>query len=157
VTDPVPTNNPATWTIQVARLGPALPPAKPKLLVVAINNRRTVRPGGEVQTTMLVRNAGPGIANRVLVCMPVPTASSFVSAPEGFFRQGRACWSIARLGVGSTRRLTVRFRIDTTAVPGLVQSLVRVTALGVREVLRAQASVTVLGGRPAGRPGGVTG
>ena len=125
--------------------------------MVATNNRKTVRPGGEVRTTMLVRNVGPGVASRVLVCTPVPATSSFVSAPGAFFRQGRACWSIALLGEGSSRRFTVLFRIDTTAEPGKVRSLVRVTALGVRGVLNAQTSVTVLGVRPSGRPGGVTG
>lgn len=156
VSDPVPGNNPSTWLLRVMRAS-ARPPASPTLSVSARDNRKTVRPGGEVQTTILVRNAGPGVANRVLVCTPAPASSSFVSAPGAFFRRGRACWSIARLGAGSSRSFTVLVRIDTTAMPGPVPSLVRVTALGVRGVLSAQASVTVLGARPTGRPGGVTG
>ncbi len=157
VTDPVPANNAATWTILIARFSPPLPPAKPRLAVNATNDRKTVRPGGEVETTIVVRNAGPGVAHRTLVCTPVPEASSFVSARGAFFRQGRACWSIARLGVASSRRFTIRFRVDTTAVPGPVRSLVHVTALGVRGVLSAQALVVVLAASPTGRPGGVTG
>ena len=49
---------------------------------------------------------------------------------------------------------------DCIVTQGTIQepsSLARLTALGVRGVLTAQASVTVLGARPTGRPGGVTG
>jgi len=155
VIDPIPANNPSAWTIRVTRSRPET--TEPKLRVSATNDRATVRPRGAVQTTMVVRNAGPGVASRVLVCVPAPTSSSFVSAQGAVFRRGAACWSIARLSSGASKRFTVVFRIDTTALPGTVRSVVRVTAPGTRGVLRAQASVTVLGGRPAGRPGGVTG
>jgi uncharacterized repeat protein (TIGR01451 family) len=155
VIDPVPANNPSAWTIGVTRSRAET--TEPKLKVSATNDRATVRPGGAVQTTIVVRNVGPGVASGVLVCMPAPASSSFVTASGAVFRRGAACWSIARLSSGTGKRFTVVFRIDTTARPGPVRSIVRVTAPGTRGVLSAQAPVTVLGGRPAGRPGGVTG
>jgi uncharacterized repeat protein (TIGR01451 family) len=155
VVDPVPANNPSAWTIRVTR--PRLDPGEPKLEVSATNNRVTVRPGGEVRTTVLVRNVRSGVATGVRACVPPPAEAAFVSAKGATFRQGSACWSIAGLGAGSRRRFVVVLRVDTTASPGTLHSVVRVTAARSSTVLKAQATTRVLGVRAAGRPGGVTG
>jgi uncharacterized repeat protein (TIGR01451 family) len=155
VVDPVPANNPSASTIRITR-----PPSRqpsPRLTLTVTNDRSTVRPGGEVRTTVVVKSVGRGAATRVVACVPVPANSSFVSAPGAFFRQGRACWTIPRLARGSSARFVLVFRVDTTALPGTVRSRVRVTARGVLRVLSAEASVVVLVGTQAGRPGGVTG
>ena len=155
VVDPVPANNPSAWTIRLTRPRPA--PAEPKLTVIATTDRDTVRPGGEVRMTLLVRNAGPGAATAVRVCVPPPADAAFVSAPGATFRQGNACWTVMRLGSGSSKRFLVVLRVDTTARPGPLRIVSRVTAGRGDEVLRTQVTVRVLHGRPAGRPGGVTG
>ena len=155
VVDPVPANNPSAWTIRLTRPRPA--PAEPKLRVTATAEHDTVRPGGEVRVTLLVRNVGPGVATAVRVCVPPPADAAFVSAPGATFRQGNACWTVARLGSGSSERFMVVLRVDTTARPGPLRTVARVTAGRGDEVLRTQVTVRVLRGRPAGRPGGVTG
>jgi len=155
VVDPVPANNPSAWTIRVTRPGPD--PGEPKLEVSATNDRDTVQPGGEVRTAVLVRNVGSSVVTGVLVCVLPPANAAFVSAPGATFRHGNACWSIARLGAGSSGRFAVVLRVDRTAPPGTVRSVVRVTAARAHTVLRREASTQVLRGRPAGRPGGVTG
>jgi uncharacterized repeat protein (TIGR01451 family) len=157
VTDPVPANNPSAWTIQVARSSVPRPRLEPELKLSATNDRTTVRPGGEVKTTVILRNVGAGAATGVLLCLRTPTGASFVSASGAVFRRGAACWSIQRLNVGSSERFAVVFGIDTSATPGPVRSVVRVATRGARSVLSAHATVRVLGSRPVGRPGGVTG
>ncbi len=153
VTDPAPANNPSAWTIEVRQ--PAA--VAPRLEVHAAVDRTTVLPGGEIRTTIDVRNVGAGAAEGTRVCVPPPAGTSFVSTSGATYSRGEACWSVARLDANSSRRFVVVLRVDATTSPGPLRSGVRVTAEGLNGVLTTYATVRVLRVRTQGRPGGVTG
>ena len=154
-TDPVPVNNPSSWVIHTKRPAPKI--VAPKLTLVTTVDRKRVRPGGKVRGTIVVRNRGSGMAEDVLVCMPAPAHAAFVRAPGAAFRDGRACWTIKRLGPGASRRFHVVLRVDATAARGLLRSVAFATRRGGGRPLSSRATVAVLAGRPPVRPGGVTG
>jgi uncharacterized repeat protein (TIGR01451 family) len=153
--DPLLQNNPSAWTIRVVRQPRDANP--PELQVSITTTPGAVHPGGEIRATVLARNVGSTVATGLFVCMPPPKGMAFVSAPGAMFRNGSACWPIAVVGPGSSRRFGVVLRVDTTAAPGMLRSRVRLTASRSGKVLWAEATTRVLGVRAAGRPAGVTG
>ena len=135
----------------------ARPTGVPRLAVRITALKKTVRPGDMLESTVVVSNSGTATARNVVVCVPAPAHATFVSAPGAVFRRGGACWSIGDLGVHASRRFVVVLRIDRTANPGTIRAFAIATRQGGRRPVSSHTAVTVLPGRAAVRPGGVTG
>ena len=153
--DPVLQNNPSAWTIRVVRPPRDVDP--PELQVSITTTPGAVHPGDELRTTVLLHNAGGTAVPRAVVCLPPPPGMAFAAAPGAVYRQGSACWVVADVAPGSSTRFVVVLRADTTARPGTVRVSARVAVTGNDDVRWARATIRILGGRPAGRPDGVTG
>lgn len=154
-TDSVPANNPSRWVIHIEKK--AGPTGTPRLAVRITALRKTVRPGDALESTVVVSNSGTATARNVVVCVPAPGHATFVSAPGAVFRRGSACWSMGDLGVHASRRFVVVLRVDRTARPGTIRAVAIATRQGGRRPVSSHTAVTVLPGRAAVRPGGVTG
>jgi uncharacterized repeat protein (TIGR01451 family) len=154
-TDSVPANNPSRWVIRVERN--TRPAGNPRLGVRITLLRKTVRPGEVLKSTVVVSNSGTATARNVVLCVPAPAHATFVSAPGASFRNGSACWSIGDLGAHASRRFAVVLRVNRTASPGAIRVVAIATRRAGRRPVSSHAAGTVLPGRAAVRPGGVTG
>ena len=71
-------------------------------------SRRRVTAGTKVTYRLRIRNVGLPPARRVVVCDPLPAGLQIVKARGARIRDGRACWTIRRLGREKTFKLIAR-------------------------------------------------
>ena len=64
----------------------------------------SVKGGGTVHYTLVVRSTGRLPALHVRVCARLPQYQVYKSTPGATFRNGEACWTVSALPVGHTRR-----------------------------------------------------
>jgi hypothetical protein len=105
----------------------------------------------------VVSNDGSATARNVVVCVPAPGSATFVSTPGAALRRGSACWAVGDLPAHASRRFTLVLRVDGTARPGTIRGVAVATRQGGTRPVSSRATVDVLPGVSAARPGGVTG
>jgi uncharacterized repeat protein (TIGR01451 family) len=86
-------------------------PGKARVTLRASVTPRRVSAGAPVAVVLTVRNPGPVTARRLRVCARPPAALEGIRAPGGRLAGGRACWTLASLRPGASRR----FRLTGTA------------------------------------------
>ena len=146
--DPNAANNLAHVTTKV-RPGPAA------LRLTKSASTATVAPGQTFSFTIAVRSLGPEPALKVQVCDRLGSGMAFTSTDDAMFKHGNACWTIASLAKGKTRRFVVHVRALTDANgASRLTNTATASADGVR-TRTAKASV-MLAPAPA-IPIGVTG
>jgi uncharacterized repeat protein (TIGR01451 family) len=152
--DTAPANNPSRHALRVIARHLTAAPARLGLRLTAEPD--TTSPGGRVRLRVRVRNDGPGTATRVLVCLPAPATTAYVSIPGATLVRGSACWSIPAIGAGGTRTFTVVVRVDATVRDGRLHAKATLARSGA-PVLTAHTSFRVHAQETTARQGGVTG
>ena len=157
---PITVNAPATaGATLVCRL---VNTQNPRLVLGKVSNKHVVKGGETVQFTITLRARGTGKATNVRVCDTLPPGLVFVRAPGATFSGGRACWHIATISAGqsrryrvtvradSVRRATVRTNVATVVAPGTDctarrarRAIRRLSATALRSTCSAAARVLV--------------
>lgn len=130
------------------------PPSK--ILVRKSAKPGTVRAGGQVVFTIVLKVPAKIDAKQVDVCDTLPPHMTFVStAPTATISSGQACWHLAVAKAGSTTDFTITATVDLGTKPGVIKNVVVATAANAPRV-SGRATVKV---RPGDRSGvaGVTG
>jgi uncharacterized repeat protein (TIGR01451 family) len=127
--------------------------------VASVTVLKTVREhkvtaGSRVHYTIAVTPLGTVAALGVRVCDRLPRDQVYAAVDGAAYVNGQACWTIARLAAGSTRRFTVTTIADRTSATHRSVNTVRVTGANFR-TRSAAARLLVVGVR--GRPGGAGG
>ena len=86
-------------------------PGRARVTLRATVSPRRVTAGAPVAVVLTVRNPGPVAATRLRVCLRPPGALEGVRAPGATLAGGRACWTLASLRPGASRR----YRLTGTA------------------------------------------
>jgi uncharacterized repeat protein (TIGR01451 family) len=116
VTSPAQAGATLTCTIVNTAAKPApKPKPKPVLVITKVGSRVVVRSDQTVDFVVKIRNRGRGPATNVTVCDRLPDGLVFVRAPGARFVNGDACWKVARLSAGASKRYAVRVRPVRTA------------------------------------------
>jgi uncharacterized repeat protein (TIGR01451 family) len=68
--------------------------------------------GNRLTYTLVVTNAGPGVANNVIVSDSLPAGASYVSASPAPSSTNPVTWSLGTLQINATRTLTVVVNVD---------------------------------------------
>lgn len=111
---------PPQGPVSLPDLEAAPPPATPraeaprraKLSLTKRANKRIVEGGSRVTWTLQLRNLGPAIARKVVLCDAVPGGLILVRAPRAQFRAGKACWTFPKLAKGGTRVVRIVTQVD---------------------------------------------
>jgi len=164
--DPSSANNSSSVTVAIGSPPPPTPTPKPKppvtrrSPVLSLTKRwlvPEVRAGETARVEITIRNTGRGAADNVQVCDNGAKQLSFVAAPDAYYRNGSACWRVARLAPGKRRTFTVVVRVDRTAKGKSIVNVATATAGNSGAVAAARATIRLKPARGKGRPGGVTG
>ena len=119
-----------------------------------IARETSVKGGGTVHYTLAVRSTGRLPALQVRVCARLPQDQVYASTPGAVFRNGEACWIVAALPVGHTRRIA--FTATAARTPSTRLSTTREQATAANaQADNATVKVKIVG-EPA-RGGGATG
>jgi uncharacterized repeat protein (TIGR01451 family) len=89
----------------------AVATAGPRLVLRNTAARTSVRPGHAIAYTLVLRNAGPGTARRIVLCDTPGTGLHIARAPRAKRAHGRACWTFDTLGAGKSLRRHVIARV----------------------------------------------
>ena len=85
----------------------------PTLVLRKISNKHVVNGGATIRFTITLRARGTGTATNARVCDRLPPGLVFVRAPGATFSGGRACWRIASISAGQSRRYRVTVRASS--------------------------------------------
>jgi uncharacterized repeat protein (TIGR01451 family) len=107
-----------------------------------VSNKRVVRGGDTVRFTITIRARGTGTATNVRVCDRLPAGLVFVRAPGATFSGGRACWRIASISAGQSRRFRVTVRARSVQRATVRTNVATIVACSARRC-RATARVLV--------------
>jgi uncharacterized repeat protein (TIGR01451 family) len=123
----------------------------------ATASARRASAGDTVRFALRVRNRGARL-DRVQVCDQLPDGLVFVRANRSHrMRNGRHCWTLARLGAGKSATIRVTARV-TAGADGTLRNRASATVDGAPALgVRAVRSVRVAGSAQPAPPGGVTG
>ncbi len=105
--DPDPTDNTSTITTTVSTLA--------DLSLVKVSNVPTVTIGSNVIYTIIVNNAGPGIATNVSVSDTLPAAVTFVSATPspGAYNPATGLWTVGTIANGASATLQITVTVTS--------------------------------------------
>lgn len=113
---------------------PAKPvvPGKPKLTIASTPSVKTVKPGGHVTYTIVVRNTGTAAAKDTVVCTKPAQGLTLSQLPKGAtLRDGQVCWKVGALKAGARKTLKVTLQATTSAHGAAVRNVASVSASGV--------------------------
>jgi len=85
----------------------------PTLVLRKVSNKHVVNVGARIQFTITLRARGTGKATNARVCDTLPPGLVFIRAPGATFSGGRACWRIASISAGQSRRYRVTVRASS--------------------------------------------
>jgi uncharacterized repeat protein (TIGR01451 family) len=124
----------------------------------ATASARRAAAGDTVRFALRVRNRGDARLTGVQVCDQLPDGLVFVRATRTHrMRDGRHCWTLARLGAGKSATIRVTARV-TAGADGTLRNRASASVDGAPALgVRALRSVRVAGAAQPAPPGGVTG
>ena len=90
------------------------PSGKPKLQLTKVGRPGTVRAGGRVNYTLVVKNTGTANAHDVKVCDTLPAGVTVTSTGGGKLANGVVCWSMKLLPKGRHKQFGLIVKVDVT-------------------------------------------
>jgi uncharacterized repeat protein (TIGR01451 family) len=154
------------WDAGIWKAPPSPPPpstggssgvvsAKPKLKLTKVGKPGTVRAGGAVRYTLVVRNTGKATAHDVEVCDTLPAGVTVTSTGGGKLSAGVVCWTVGNLAKGRKQQFSLVVKVDVTQT-----SRIRNTAVATADDApssRAASSTSITAPRSRSGVAGVTG
>src|SRR5262245_6882038 len=102
----------------------------PTLVLRKVSNKHVVKGGATIRFTITLRARGTGKATNARVCDTLPPGLVFVRAPGATFSGGRACWRIATISAGQSRRFQVTVRASSVRRATVRTNVATVVAAG---------------------------
>ncbi|MDX6600439.1 MAG: hypothetical protein QOE87_4326 [Gaiellales bacterium] len=130
-------------------------PGKPKLSLSKLGKPASVRAGGNVRYTLVVKNIGKATAHDVRVCDTLPAGVTVTSTGGGKLSNGVVCWTVGTLAKTKRKQFALTVKVDLTTHARIKNTAV-VTASDAPSA-RAASSTDVTLPRPRSGVAGVTG
>ncbi|MSW96251.1 MAG: DUF11 domain-containing protein, partial [Actinobacteria bacterium] len=126
--DPQPGNDEAHASVKVS----VTPQTRARMRITARSNPTTTHPRGTVRLVAAMRNLSKDMANGVRACVTIPARLAYRSS-TGRRIGSRVCWTLGRIGAGSSRTVSYLALARTTGTATATATSTAYNATSVRD------------------------